>query len=110
MYPGPPRRVAKIAGRHAILLAVIAVRPHRVHEVIRDVDAGKGAVKRGGIEEIARDDFSRRCDTRRQHRRVPGETAKSDGRGFKDGDEPSSDVTRRASDEYGWYSRRFGLE
>ena len=83
------------------------MRPHRVHEVIRDIDAGEGGVKRRWIEEIARDDFSRRCDTRRQRRRVPGKTAKSDGRGFKDGDKPSPDIARRAGDEYGRPRRRF---
>ena len=96
LYSRPKRRCAKVARRQAIFLEVVAVRPHRVHQVISDIDAGEGAVKRRRIEEIARDDLRRRCDARRQRRRVPGETAKPNARGLENRHEPSPDIPRRA--------------
>ena len=43
--PGAPRRVAEIAGGDAIRFAVVAVRPHGVHQVIGHVDAREGAIE-----------------------------------------------------------------
>jgi hypothetical protein len=43
--PRPPRRVAKVAGGHAILFEVVAVCAHGVHEVIGHVDSREGAIE-----------------------------------------------------------------
>ena len=43
--PRPPRRVAKIAGGHAIRFEVVAVCAHGVHEVIGHVDSREGAIE-----------------------------------------------------------------
>ena len=43
--PRPPRRFAKIAGGDAIGVAVVAVGPHGVHQVIGHVDARQRAIE-----------------------------------------------------------------
>ena len=58
--PGLPRRLAKIAGGHAILFEVVAVCAHGVHEVIGHVDSREGAIEGRRIEEVPRDDLRRR--------------------------------------------------
>ena len=100
--PGPPRRVAKIAGGHAILFEVVAVCAHGVHEVIGHVDSREGAIEGRRIEEVPRDDLRRRRHARRERGRLPRETAKPDSRGFEDGHQPSPDVAGRTRHEYRW--------
>ncbi len=108
--PRSSRGFAKVAGRDTIRLEVIAVCPHGVHEVIRHVDAGEGAIERHRIEQVARNHFGRRQHPRRERGRVARETPEPNPRGFQDGHEPSSDIASRARDEDGWYLRPCGRE
>ena len=98
--PRPPRRVAKIAGGHAILFEVVAVCAHGVHEVIGHVDSGERAIEGRRIEEVPRDDLRRRRHARRERGRLPRQTAKPDSRGFEDRHQPSPDVAGRTRHEY----------
>jgi len=43
--PGAPRCFAEMTGSDAIGLAVVAVRPHGVHEVIGHIDARQRAIE-----------------------------------------------------------------
>ena len=98
--PGLPRRVAKIAGGHAILFEVVAVCTHGVHEVIGYVDSRESAIEGRRIEEVSRDDLRRRRHASGERGRLPGKTAKPGSRGFEDRHQPSSDVAGRTRHEY----------
>ena len=104
--PRPPRCFAKVAGGRAIRFTVVAVRPHRVHQVIGHVDACEGAIERRRVEEIPRDHVRRRRHARRERGRMPRETAEPHTRALEDGHQPSPDVAGCASDEHEWGFRR----
>jgi hypothetical protein len=87
---------------------------HRVDEVIGDLHAFEGGVERGTIQEIPFDDPGRRMNPTPHDLRPACQAAHVAARGFEATQEPTADVTGRASKQDGlfgvlWYRRLYIL-
>ena len=94
-----PCRVAKRPRGCDIGFLIVAVGTHRVHEVIRRVDASQCGTERSRVEQIGRHDFRRRRRARTQHIRPARQTPDGAPRRFERGQQPAADVPGGAGEQ-----------
>ena len=72
--------------------------PHRVHQVVRHVDAAHGGVQARPVEHIPLDDIARRMPVR-QHGGPAGQAAHPVATSLERGQQPATDVAGGAGQE-----------
>ena len=94
-----PRGLGEVGRGGPVLFLEVAIGSHRMHEIVRRVDAKQRRRQRRRVEDVAGDRFGGRTDSPAEGLGTPGKTADTNTPPLQPRQQPPADISRRAGQQ-----------